>query len=80
MMYSYKGTITTVEQLPEMAQLGDTYFCDREGLIYACIGNPPEWVQVNMPAPEDKLLRILEVLNEDREEYILKERIRKLIE
>ena len=79
MMY-YKGIITTIEQLPEMAQVGDTYYCDREGLIYTLIGKPPEWVPVEgFLEPVDKLLKILEVLNEDNGEYILKEEIRKII-
>lgn len=77
----YRGIITTVEQLPEMAQLGDTYYCDREGLVYTCIGNPPEWVHVEgFSRPTDKILKILEVLNKDEKEYILKEEIRKIIE
>ena len=75
----YKGQILTVSQLPEEAQLGDIYFCDREGLVCTCVGNPPEWVNITLKNPEDKLLRIIGTLNENDEEYILKEEIRKII-
>ena len=77
----YKGTIVTVAKLPENGKLGDTYYCDREGVICTCVGNPPEWVQLEgFKTPEDKLLKVYEALSQDNSEYILKETIRKLIE
>jgi hypothetical protein len=76
----YKGSILTIQQLPEDGRLGDVYFCEREGLVTACVGNPPEWVPMSLKQPEDKLLRILGTLNEDEnEEYILKNKIREII-